>query len=107
MLSASVTPLTVCAPLRRLQEPSQGRDHAARDLRLVVEQLLERSAPQAQQQARLQRRDRRRSRRRRDNSELADDTARAGLGQGLVANVHANPARGDDEQPVLDRCRVR
>ena len=88
-----------------LQHPRQRRDHAARDLRTVVEQLLERAAAEAQQQARLDRRHRGRSGRRREHRELADDAARAGLDQGPVADVDPDPALGDDEEPVLDAPR--
>ena len=64
-------------------------------------------APEPQQQARLDRGHRGRSRRRREHRELADDAAGAGLDQRPFADVDADPARRDDEQPVLDARRAR
>src|SRR5215213_7241286 len=90
------------APRPEEEHDRERRDHRARDLGMIVEQLLERAAAEAQQQARFDRGGRGRSRCGREERELAHDATGAALEQGHVPDVDADPAFGHDEQPVFD-----
>ena len=99
--SGSARPGRSRASSGRLQHPGQGGDHRPGDLRAIVEQLLERLPPQAEQQRRLDRGDRRRPGRRREHGQLTDDATRLRRPQRLIADVHPHGPVGDHEEPVL------